>query len=184
MAAQLSASLSFDLPNLDELTRALMVEEFQDDARQQRLYISPLLSGQGVHDYAALLEEALRHGSPDSLAARLRERRRILRSTQRRKRGGGFQLAAVPYNAAQTLAESEFNRYYIRAVCRRALLAGVPVVVYRAKRVGQPRTDSEALIGEQVDPAALLEDLRAHPGERAALGIPGGPGSGISVRLP
>jgi hypothetical protein len=83
------------------------------------------------------------------------------------------------------LAQDAFNRYYIRALCRRALEDGVEaLIVYRAKPASNPRAESEELVETTVDPAALLEDLRTHPGEEPETGIPGGPNSGISVRLP
>ena len=93
---------------------------------------------------------------------------------------------AIESGTDETLAESQFNRYYIRALCRRALEDGIEaLVIYRAKPVATPRPESEALVETTIDPAALLEDLRAHTGEETpALGVPAGPNSGISVRLP
>jgi len=84
------------------------------------------------------------------------------------------------------LAESEFNRYYIRALARRAIEDGIPeLVIYRAKPVSNPRPESEARIETSLLPEDLLEDLRSHPGdEPPVLGVPSGPNSGLSVRLP
>jgi hypothetical protein len=173
------------LENLDDETRRYMLAELDYDAEQNLLHISPFLSGQGQRDYPNLLRAALEQGNDETLSQALSAQRRIQRSYQKRKPGGGFTIASVPANAAQQLAESEFNRYYIRAVARRAIEAGIPeLIVYRAKPVAMPRAESEALVETTVDPQALLDDLRAHSGERPALGIPGGPGSGISVRLP
>ena len=173
------------LENLDERTRSLMLEELEYDIQHNQLHLSPYLSGQGVHDYPNLLRRALESGSDETLADDLSKLRRTERSTERRKPAGGFNTVSVPANAAQSIAENEFNRYYIRAVARRAMQDRIPaLVIYRAKPVGQPRPESEALIETTIDPAALLEDLRSHPGERPALGVPAGPGSGLSVRLP
>jgi hypothetical protein len=173
------------LENLDERTRRLMLEELAYDIENNQLHLSPYLSGQGVHDYPNLLRQALESGTDETLAEDLRKLRRTDRATERRKPEGGFSTVSVPLNAPETIAENEFNRYYIRAVARRALEDRIPVlVIYRAKRVQQPRPESEALIETTIDPAALLEDLRSHPGERPALGVPAGPGSGLSVRLP
>jgi hypothetical protein len=150
------------------------------------LHISPFLSGQGQRDYANLLREALQNGNDETLAQSLREHRRILRTLPRRNPTGGYSMAATAENAAQVLAESEFNRYYIRALARRAIEDGIQeLVVYRAKPVQNPRPESEARIETGLPPQDLLEDLRAHPGdERPALGVPSGPNSGLSVRLP
>jgi hypothetical protein len=173
------------LPNLDERTRQLMLSELDYDVEHNQLYISPYLSGQGVRDYPNLLRQAMQAGDDQSLAAALRQLRRIERSAQKRKPAGGFSTVSVPRNAAEVVAESEFNRYYARALARRAIEDGIPqLVIYRAKPVSEPRAESEALMESTIEPQALLDDLRSHPGERPAMGVPAGPGSGISVRLP
>jgi hypothetical protein len=178
--------MALNLVNLDERTRALMLQEVDYDVARQQLHISPYLSGQGQHDYEQLLRNAIQHGDDTTLAADLAQQRRIARTAHRRKPGDGYTIVTVPDNAAEMIAESEFNRYYIRAVARRALAEGYDeVIVYRAKPVATPRPASEALLESGVDPAALLADLRAHTGDSLpTLGIPGGPNSGISVHLP
>ncbi len=173
------------LENLDDRTRPLMLDELDYDITHNQLAISPYLSGQGQRDYPNLLRQAMASGDAATLASDLGRLRRLERSYQKRKPGGGYTIATVPENAAEVLAESQFNRYYIRGLARRAIEDGIhEVIVYRAKPVASPREESEALIENSVDARALLEDLRAHPGEPSELGVPAGPGSGISVRLP
>lgn len=172
--------------NLDDRTRQLMLEEMEYDIANHQLHISPFLSGQGQRDYENLLRDALQNGNDETLAQNLREHRRILRTLPRRNPSGGYSIAATAENAAQVLAESEFNRYYIRALARRAIEDGIPeLVIYRAKPVANPRPESEARIETALTPQELLEDLRRHTGdERPELGVPSGPNSGLSVRLP
>lgn len=172
--------------NLDERTRQLMLDEMEYDIAHHQLHISPFLSGQGQRDYESLLREALQSGSDETLAEELRQHRRLLRTLPRRNPSGGYSIATTAENAAQVLAESEFNRYYIRALARRAIEDGIPeLVIYRAKPVTTPRPESEARIETSLPPQELLEDLRSHPGdERPSLGVPSGPNSGLSVRLP
>jgi hypothetical protein len=173
--------------NLDDRTRQLMLDEMDYDIAHNQLHISPFLSGQGERDYANLLREAIQNGNDETLAQSLREHRRILRTLPRRQpKAGGYSIAATPENAAQVLAESEFNRYYIRALARRAIEDGIPeLVIYRAKPVSNPRPASEARVETTLSPEELLEDLRSHPGdEPPTLGVPSGPNSGLSVRLP
>jgi hypothetical protein len=162
-----------------------MLDEVEFDTSRNELHISPILSGQGQRDYPNLLREAIQSGDDSTLAQSLRAHRRIIRTQPRRKPKGGYIIAGTPENAADVLAESEFNRYYIRALARRAIEDGVPeLVVYRAKPVRSPRPGSEALVESTVKPQEILDDLRSHPGEFPALGIPAGPNSGLSVRLP
>jgi len=174
------------LENLDDRTRQLMLDEMDYDIEHHQLHISPFLSGQGQRDYENLLRDALQNGNDETLAQSLREHRRILRTLPRRNPNGGYSIAATAENAAQVLAESEFNRYYIRGLAPRAIEDGIPeLVIYRAKPAKNPRPESEARVETTISPQDLLDDLRAHPGdEPPALGVPAGPNSGLSVRLP
>lgn len=167
-------------------TRRFMLEEIEFDVARSNLYISPRLSASGAREYPDLLREAARNGTEASLAAELRTSRGRMNTTeQRRKPKGGFTTAQVPVTAPDTLAEGEFNRFYARGLCRRAVAEGIKTVaVYRAKAVDNPRPESEALIGTHLPPQQLLNDLRVHVGTDTALGLPAGPNSGLSVRLP
>src|SRR5919108_2393395 len=155
------------LENLDERTRQLMLDEMEYDIAHNQLHISPFLSGQGQRDYPNLLREAIQSGNDETLAQSLGEHRRILKTLPRRQpKAGGYSIAATPENAAQVLAESEFNRYYIRALARRAIEDGIPeLVIYRAMPVTKPRPESEARIETTLSPQDLLDDLRSHPGD-------------------
>ena len=177
--------MALNYHNLDDRTRRLMLEEMDYDIAHDQLHISPFLSGQGQRDYANLLREAIQHGDDETLAKSLRAHRRITRALPRRKPEGGYMIAAAPTNAPRILAESEFNRFYIRALARRAIDDGIPeLIVYRAKRVRNPRPESEAMVEKTLPPEALLADLRAHADQPPTLGVPSGPNSGLSVRLP
>ncbi|MGH2538149.1 MAG: hypothetical protein ACRDHL_12200 [Candidatus Promineifilaceae bacterium] len=177
--------MSLYFPELDERTRRLMLAELEYDIGRNQLHISPYLSLQGQRDYPNLLRQAIERGDETTLAEELRALRRIGRTGHRRNPAGGYTIVTLPATAAETLAEDAFNRYYIRAICRRALEEGVEeLIVYRAKPAAEPRPRSEELVETTVDPAALLHDLRERPAEEQEIGVPGGPNSGISVRFP
>lgn len=89
---------------------------------------------------------------------------------------------AVPSNAAELLAEGEFNRYYCRALCLRAIAEKRNLTVYRGRQSDNPRPESEAWVGKQVDPNALLKDLRENTGGEPVMGLPS-VNSGLTVRL-
>src|ERR1051325_6369383 len=155
--------MSLYFHHLDERTRRLMLEEVEYDLAHNQLHISPFLSGQGQQDYANLLREAIRAGNDETLAQSVGSHRRINRSIPRRKPKGGFTVVATPVNAATVLAEGEFNRFYMRALARRAMEDGITdLVIYRAKSVNRPRVQSETLVETTVSAQALLDDLRAH----------------------
>lgn len=171
------------LANLDDKTRQLMLEEIKADIAVSKLYLSTRLSPTGNADYPALLKQAASSHDDEWLAGQLRVGGR-LNATLQRKTKNGYTTAKMPENAHETLAEGEFNRFYIRALCRRAIDSGTPeLVIYRAKQVTSPRPESQAKIGKTINAQTLLNDLRASVGIDTALGLPAGPNSGLSVKL-
>ncbi len=171
--------------DLDDETRAFMVEEIEMDVASDTIYRSPYLSQRAQANWPDYIIEAAKSGSDDTLAMQLRQHGVLNLTTQRRTQNGRIIQAKIPSNAHTVLAESEFNRYYARGLSRKALANQLPrLEVYRAKAALNPRPESEAKIGLLVDPQTLLVDLRSSNGVEPALGIPPGPGSGITVRIP
>jgi hypothetical protein len=90
------------------------------------------------------------------------EQMEAMKHLERRARLGGYTAAHVPDTAAETLSDGQFNRYYIAAICRRAIEDGISnVTVYRAKERSEPRAESVALDGTQRDATALLAEVRS-----------------------
>lgn len=161
-----------------------MQAEVADDVGNGKVYLSPRLSEIGRLDYPQLLHDAVSHHDETWLAAQLRIGGRLNTRELSHSKAGKVIDKLVPVNAADTLAEGEFNRFYLRGLCRRALAAGVTEIeIYRAKEVASPRSESIALIGQQLSASALLTDLRVSVGVDTALGLPPGPNSGLSGRL-
>ncbi len=178
-------AMEFRFENLDEITRRYMAQELSRDLIYGKLYYSPRLTPEGRAVYPILLEEALRWHTPHWLADALRYSG-YLRTTEERHAGGDEPIQArVPETAAEMLAFDEFNRYYMRGVCLRALAQGLESVeIYRGRESVEPREASEALIGKQLPADRLLEDLRTWPEQSPLLGFPTGYNSGLSLRLP
>ena len=170
--------------NLDEQTRQFMLAEVNLDASEKNLYISSRLNELGQQNYESLLKEAVCNHTDEWLADELRNRNYMKTNEQRRKPKGGFTTAKVPVTASNTLAEGEFNRFYVRGLCARAIKEGISQVeIYRAKTVTRSRPESEEMIGKRFPAEALLEDLRHSQGVEPALGLPPGPNSGLTARL-
>lgn len=171
-----------NLEHLDDRVRRYMLEEIESDAASGDLYYSPRLSTTGRSRYLELLKEASIAGDDQSLASGLRTRGCIA-ETEMSQRNGKPYSKRVPENAHETLAEGEFNRFYMRGLCRAGMEDGVPVEAYRARASANPRPESEALIGREFAPEQLLADLRQHVGVDTAFGLPPGPNSGLSARI-
>jgi hypothetical protein len=169
---------------LDDETRRLMLEELDLDLRDDAVYMSQRLRPGRERTYLALLRAALISEDDDWLAAQL-ERQELLEQTElRRTPSGDVTVAQVPSDAEQLLAEGEFNRYYVRALCRRVREEpGHVLEIYRARQVARPRPESEARLRHEVSAEVLLADLRTGTRVDAALGVPMGPNSGLSVRM-
>ncbi len=177
--------MGLDFQNLDGETRAYMLEEIDMDLAAGNIYISNYLNDHGAVVWVDLLRFAVQDGTDDSLAAEIRNQNCLKFQVERRKPGGGYTMAKVPITAPSTMAEGEFNRFYVRGLCRRAIANGIPQLeVYRAKPVDVPRPESQAKLGMMVDPQVILNDLRATTGVEPALGLPPGPNSGLTLRLP
>jgi hypothetical protein len=177
--------MSLNYQNLDSPTRTHMIAELHADAAAGQLYISSRLNETGAANWAALLGEAISTHDDAWLATEIRKRGLLKSHEERRKPTGGTTLAQIPSNAHETLAEGEFNRFYVRGLCLRAIREKITqVMAYRARHSDHPRPESEAIVGKSFAPSALLNDLRTSAGVEPALGLPPGPNSGLSVRLP
>jgi len=160
-----------------------MLSEVDSDLSSQKLYMSPRLNELGEQNYVSLLKEAIEHHDDVWLAQQLRSRGYMEDYEQYKKQGSNF-TRRVPRTAPDTLSEGEFNRFYIRGLCVRAIEAGMDQVeVYRGKPVNQPRLESEAMLGKRLSAEALLRDLRESIGIDTVLGLPPGPNSGLTVRM-
>ena len=137
-----------------------MLAEVESDIEAARLYTSARFTPRGASRYPDLLRDAIQNGDDNSLSASL-EAAACFSEWEEGRRGTKTFLKRVPANAAQTFSEGEFNRFYLRGLCLRAMADGVPSLeVYRAKEVADPRPESLAMIGRMVNPASVLEDLR------------------------
>ena len=173
-----------NLLDLDERTRKFMIAEVDFDIQRGKIYPSPRLSKRGTTDFSDLLRQAVEQFSDSWLANELRQHGR-LNSMEGYTRNGRNHTRKMSAIAHEMLAEGEFNRFFTRGLCLRAVDENTSeLFVYRAKSVSSPRFESEQLIGNRLAPQSLLRDLRKNVGTDTEHGMPGGPNSGLSVCLP
>lgn len=168
--------------NLETNVRNAMVSELESDITSGNLYISPRLTGVGAKEWPQILRKAFEEHCEQWIMQELRSKGLMRLEEQRRKLKGGFTMARIPGTAPDTLAEGEFNRFYVRGLCLDILASGgTETEVYRGKEVQNPRSESQAMIGRRFSAQQLLNDLRNSQGVEPALGLPPGPNSGLTV---
>ena len=177
--------MGIEYENLDKRTREFMIRELDLDIFNGTLYIGTRLNSSGVANWSNNLREAIQSHNDDWLADQLLNGGCMKTRETKRTPSGGTTTVKVPVTARETLSEGEFNRFYSRGLCLRAIEDGIPEVeVYRGKQVQKPRPESQAKIGRRFTAKDLLDDLRKSQGVEPALGIPPGPNSGLTIRLP
>lgn len=174
--------MPFNFFNLDETTRSYMISEFKADIASNRIYLSKRFNEQGNTIYSDVMNKHLKTGSEVSLSVELSQKN-CFKTLEERRTAKGIKMIKVPATASETFSEGEFNRFYIRGLCQRALVERLELEVYRARNSENPRPDSEALIGKKISPSTLLLDLQNNIGIDTALGLPNGPNSGLSIRI-
>jgi len=175
--------MPLNLVNLDARTRSFMLQEIGRDITADILHKNKNLIPQAVEAYPLWLKKAVEEYDDSWLMQQLVGKFNATHEYTTKK--GKTVVAPVSPKSAEMFAEGEFNRFYCRGLCLRAIEENVQgLVIYRAKIVETPRSESEAKIGTTVSPALLLDDLRTNIGRDTELGVPGGPLSGLSVKLP
>lgn len=180
--------------NLDPVTRRHAYAELEADLASGAFLPSERLRPTASAEYQRLLRDAIRYYDDLWLEERVADL--LVDFELRRTPSGGQTTAKLPDMAARLLAEGDFNRYYMRGLCLRALEEERGVVeVYRARLSLEPRPDSEALEGRRLPAQAVLDHLRGagrDVPDEAGAGSPAGepaaaplgrPNSGLSVRL-
>ncbi len=171
----------FSLLSLENVRNEL-ITEIRNDIDKKKLYISTRLNSEGVEYYPNLLLEIAESGTIESFYEKLSSKY-FVSHEYRKSQNGGQSLKKVPSNANVTLCEGEFNKFYMRAVCVKAMKNNECVEVYRAKPVSNPRSESEALIGKILSASDLYKDLIAPINDDTPRILPAGPNSGLSIKL-
>lgn len=172
-------ALQYD--SLDSDVRQAMVEEISSATASGDWYRSTRLTEEGLETWPSLLRTAATSHDDAWLEGQLRSQG-FMASHEERTTKKGTKLVKVRLDAAELLAEGQFNFYYCLAVCLVAMASGEgSVEIYRARESEKPRAESVALEGTFRPAVELLSDLRRTGGIDTAIGL-SRPGSGLSVR--
>lgn len=152
----------FNFTKLDERTRSLMVEEIAMAQGSGELYFSTRFTPVGQQTWPTWLLTAAKEHDEHWLEYQIEAAGAMKHLETRAKPKGGYTVAHVPDTAAETLADGQFNRFYIAAICRRAIEDSQSFIrVYRAKHRDDPRPESLALEGTTKNAATLLGEVRS-----------------------
>ena len=121
--------MGLNYKSLDNLTRQKMLEEFNLDIKTNNLYLSKRFTDQGGIYYEHTMPNHIQNGNDDSLAEDLRTHNSFL-THEDRKTVKGISKVKVPETAPQTFSEGEFNRFYLRGLCLRAIAEKNKIIIY------------------------------------------------------
>ena len=129
-----------------------MLAAIDDADRIGNIYYSTRFNDTGRREWLWLLKQAAQEHDEQWLAEQV-ETNHLMRELEGGKTPrGGYAVRHIPRTAsAETLAEGQFNRFYMLGLCRRAGQEGIrELEVYRARGTGSPRAESEAMIGKRI----------------------------------
>jgi hypothetical protein len=151
--------------HLQHNIRRFTLQELLWSFEHKAVYLSKYLTEAGRARYPQLLAQALDSGSPNSLSD-------VLGSP-------GVWQDKAPRNSIATFAWDEFNKYYMRGLCRWIQdHPGYQAVVVRGRHSGAPRSSSDTRINQRREAAGLLQQLRHRPATN-----PFGANSGLTLEI-
>lgn len=170
--------MGLEYVDLDREVRQAMVAEISKDIASKSYYQSKVLTDAGLHAWPDLLRAAATSHDDDWLTEELRREGMLLSHTSTKS---GLRQVNIDVDSAK-LAQGQFNRYYMQAVCVVAMASGEDEVeLYRARESKSPRSGSAELIGQRFPALKILTDVRQSGGIETDLRLLA-PNSGISVR--
>jgi hypothetical protein len=173
----------FKFENLDEATRSSMLEAIEEGESTGNIYYSKRFNQDGESQWLTLLKQAAQQFNEHWLAYQL-EFNRLMKDFETAVRpSGGYTVKHVPHTAAETMAEGQFNRFYILGLCKRARAEGIThLEIYRAKEPSKPRPESQALIGRRLSINEIESQLKVKDASFESAFVK--PNSGLCMKLP
>jgi len=151
----------FDFQNLDDSLRRLMLQAINEAAASNNVYLSTRFNSIGQTNWLRLLKQAAENHNEHWLAFQLETIGAFKATENVRKPSGGYTSKHIPHTASETIADGQFNRFYMLGLCKSASSIGkTHLEVYRAKTRNAPRTSAQTLIGSQIGIAEVESQLK------------------------
>jgi hypothetical protein len=172
----------FKFENLDDATRFSMLKAIEAAESTGNIYYSTRFNQSGKSEWLSLLKQAAQEFNEHWLAYQLEAKKLMKDFEGARTPSDVYTIKHVPYTAAETMAEGQFNRFYILGLCKRARVEGIThLEIYRAKERSKPRPESQDLIGNHLSINEIEIQLKEiKPSFDSSLIKPN---SGLCVRL-
>jgi len=177
----------YNFEELDGKTRKWMLEEFLSEEKSGNPYRSSRLSSSGITIFPTEMEKAIRNGNEETLANALSKPAYWQPSETYERGGRNFIRRINPVKAAEFLACTEFNTWYVRGFARRLIEEGEEYCqVYRAAPAWKPRGECLQHEGKIYTVQEVYKGHRAKywppPGNPNAFSIPVGTNCHHSIR--
>lgn len=172
----------FKFENLDEITRQYMLDAISEAEKSGNIYYSTRFNDEGFKQWLPLLNEAAEKYNEHWLAFQIEQRGLMKGLEGSLTPSGGYTIKHVPNTAAETMAEGQFNRFYILGLCKRARAENISQLeVYRARKSSVPRRESQNLIGSKFSIEYIESQLLKTADSFKSPLVK--PNSGLSMRL-
>ncbi len=173
----------FKFENLDEATRSSMLKAIEEGESTGNIYYSTRFNQNGNDQWLTLLKQAAQQFNEHWLAYQLESRGLMKDFESAVKPSGGYTIKHIPHTSAETMAEGQFNRFYILGLCKRARAEAIThLEIYRAKERFDPRPESQALIGTFLLIDEIESQLKVTKASFKSQLVK--PNSGLCVKLP
>lgn len=178
--------MAMHFEELDDVTRGYMLRELEAELASSNPYVGKNLSAEGRGAFSRLMREAINTGNEVTLADAL-TRAGLWKAKETYERNGIVRERRINVRqAAERLALTEFNTWYVRGLARRLLDEGVSHC--QAYRAAQPKWEPGECAAHEEKIFTVQEIYEGHrarywPCENsAAMSIPFGPGCHHTIR--
>lgn len=169
--------------NLDTITRCYMRSELIMDIESDNVYYSEFLKYGYEDAWEKTLFCAIKNYDDIWLENHIISQKFLLEKYHKLKKNGGFIKTKTPQEKALQLAEAEFNRFYCRAICIRAIKEDKKVKIYRGKKILETSIKSKNMIGHVLSAQEILNELREEVSVNTVLGLPNETNTGLTICL-
>lgn len=171
--------MKYNFLDLNKEIRELMKEEVVFDKNKGILSKSTRFNDEGNSEYSSILLKSIENGDEKTLSSELVGFFKI-KEISHNKQGNTIEKD-IPTDANETFANTEFNRFYMRALCVFALKNNKNLEIYRAKGSLNHRIESDTLEGSKIeDVQQALTKLRDNKDYYSFIAKPN---SGLSLKI-